>query len=120
MKKLIFTLAAAAALTLGACSGAASANPDDIAQKIKNDEPLTQAEYSVMLDYIGDMIKEGSELMSDDKSDDIEASMEQYDKINKKYPHALVFIEKLNYTTDLNADNLEKAQKLNRDALEMW
>lgn len=124
MKKILIAICAAVAVMMTACSSAPSAG--DVAEKIKNHETLTEADYTAMADYVIDGYRELGTIATDAKSGDAntETVVNKLIELNNKLEYQQQFVEALNrYAADPNAtkyqaldSKLEEIAKLRDEA----
>ena len=119
----MFSLALILSLSvLASCGGAPSKESvDKVIEKYDDSEDLTEADYSVLIDYISaamddalPIAKEMKKAYENDDYDKLEKLQEKAQKIEEKYPdmeEALRIIQRAD-DDELGTKNVEKAKKL--------
>lgn len=106
----IFTFVAVC-LLMAACGN--SGDVSKVASKIKADEQLTQADYTVMIDYCGKYAQEAQKIQ--DQINNLPADSEESEKLNDemaaltdKFPYTTEFFEKITTCTqeEIGPDNV--------------
>ncbi len=109
MKKVLSFAFLAVVLIMTACSGAAGA--DAVAEKINKNEQLSQADYTVMIDYLDKAMDEAQKIIKD-ANGDTEKLKNSEDKMQKEFPHAELFIKTLSSAKDIDDANQKKLKDL--------
>lgn len=111
MKKILnIVILAIVCFTFGACSSGLDSKAEAIAQKITNDEELTQEDYTVVFTYCNQALDFTIDAL---KALNGKITKEDADKIEKdalaKYPHFESFMEVLARVNDSKLDDNNKA-----------
>ena len=110
MKKTLAFSTSLLYLVLAVIFSACTSDTKSIAGKIDSQEPLSQKEYGVMIDYLSGAFDDLSDLA---KKGQLENDAERQ-KFEKKYEYADKFLMSLMYAKDLDADNKKKLDALER------
>lgn len=105
MKKFLPLMFAFAALFMTACKP----SPEKIAEKIANDEPLSEQEYTVAFDYTDKVLEIINDSIEQNKGD-FQALVRSLKNINAAYPESDKIMTKLMTTDPSTLD--EKNRKL--------
>lgn len=116
MKKAIFVaaLAMAGAISLWSCQESTEKQENTIVNKIEAGEALTQDDYSVMIDYVGEYAEKAQKYVDMEINDEnLAQAATELNNLNKEYPDLIVYRNYLRLTPSsaLSADNLEKVGK---------
>lgn len=121
MKALKLFLFAAVALVFAAC-GADEAKK--VAEKISANQPLTESDYTVMINYVGDYAKEAQPIQDaidnlPDASEKADADTRKLADLTEKYPYFDIFSQKISTCTEAQVGK-ENADKINSYAGYTW
>lgn len=112
MKTLKLIALAVMALMLSAC---ANDQAKKVADKIAADQPLTQADYAVMIDYCGEYAQKAQPIQDaidnlPDASDKAAADVSKLADLTDKYPYLDEFSRKISTCTqkEIGEDNVNK------------
>lgn len=116
MKKIGFMLAMALFVAVGvtSCTGSSEKEDKAVADKIENKEKLTDADYSLIIDYVGEYAEKAQKYvdLTINGEDPVEAN-EGMEKLKEEYPDLDLYRNCLKATPldALSPDNLEKVKK---------
>lgn len=105
-----FLMVAFTALVMVFCT-ACSNGADSVAKKIDNHEKLSQADYSLMINYVRDAFTELTGLSEKFASNPVKLQ-EEAKELEKKFPHIEQFTQTIISATDLDDDNKKKLEDL--------
>lgn len=119
MKKIGFTLMTVVLATLGLMSCSPTSQEAEkgekaLAEKIINKEPISQDDYSVMIDYVGEYAKKAQNYLDMEiNGENNQEASDELAKLNQEYEFVKTFRDCIAATpsTELNEKNLEKVAK---------
>ena len=123
MKCIRALLVVAVAAMMAACSGYDAKKWDELAEKVANNEKLTQSDYAAMIEQLEAMDEEYNKIeksVGDDAEE--QAKLLSDKKFSDMLAHTMVFSYVLSFSDDLDASNAEAWDKLQRkfEARDNW
>ena len=115
MKCIRALLVVAVAAIMAACSGYDAKKCDELAEKVANNEKLTQSDYAAMIEQLEAMDEEYNKIeksVGDDAEE--QAKLLSDKKFSDMLAHTMVFSYVLSFSDDLDASNAEAWDKLQR------
>lgn len=103
-----------AAFGLSSCTEPREREEEAIAVKIQNKEKLTDKDYTVMIEYVGNFAEKAQPVIEDIiNGNNVEEAQKQLDVLKAEYPAVNLFRDciKLSPASAFNADNLALLQK---------
>lgn len=77
-------------LALVSCGG--GANADDVAKKLQDGTDLDKQDYTVMIEYVSEVVDKVAPIM-EEAAKDPEAAKEKAEKLEAEYPHTEAFMQ---------------------------
>ena len=97
-------------LGLASCQQTEERACQDVANKIQNNEALTDDDYTRMIEYVGDYAQKAEQYVVNDNSEQLQGELQQ---LNKEYPLVDTFRNCIKNTPldKFNSDNMALLQK---------